>query len=110
MATNEYGAQLNRNGYAPSIIQTDLTRCYRCRRTDDKLDRHELFGAANRAKSKRYGLWCRLCHSSCHEGPYGVHMNPNEARYMHQLGQKAAMQHYGWAVDEFREKFGKNYL
>ena len=102
---------MDRNGYEPSIMQNDLTRCFRCRRTDDKLDRHEVFGGvANREKSKRLGLWVMLCHSSCHQGRHGVHMDENEARYLHELGQKAAMEAYGWTTEDFIREFGKNYL
>ena len=28
--TNEYGAELDRNGYAPSIVQDDTDCCYIC--------------------------------------------------------------------------------
>lgn len=108
---NEYGQPLNKNGYAPSIMQTELDRCYRCGRTDGKIDFHEVFGGvANREKSKRLGLWVMLCHSSCHQGRHGVHMDANEARYLHELGQKAAMEAYGWTKEDFIREFGKNYL
>lgn len=46
----------NRNGYAMSIMQEDLTFCYHCGRRNRKLDRHEPFGGAYRDKSKRLGL------------------------------------------------------
>jgi hypothetical protein len=53
--------RLDRNGYAPSILQTE-ERCFLCGRTDRKLDRHEPFGGPYRAKSKADGLWVLLCH------------------------------------------------
>lgn len=108
--TNEYGANIGRNGYAPSILQTDLTRCWRCKRTDKKLDWHEVYGGANRAKSKRYGLWVVLCHDTCHEGRNGVHQNANEGRYLKEIAQREAMRRYGWSTEEFIQRFGKNYL
>lgn len=108
--TNEFGEKLDRNGYAASIMQDDLTRCWRCGRTDRKLDRHEVYGASNRDKSKALGLWVMLCHDACHEGQTGVHQNVNEGRYLKQVTQRCAMRHYGWSVDEFRRRLGKNWL
>ena len=107
---NEYGETLDRNGYAPSIMQSDLTRCYRCGRTSGKLDRHEVFGGSNRAKSKRYGLWLMLCHDGCHLGTWGVHYNAEAMAQLHREGQEAAMEAYGWTVEEFRKRIGKSYL
>ena len=111
MKRNEYGMILDHNGYAPSIVQTDMSCCFCCRKTNDKLDRHEIFGGrANREKSKRLGLWVLLCHSSCHEGAYGVHQNADAALRLHRTGQEAAMTAYGWGTEDFIRKFGKNYL
>lgn len=101
---------IDRNGYAPSIIQFDMGQCYRCHKRAEKLDRHEIFGAANRVKSKRLGLWVMLCHTTCHEGRDGVHQNSAEALKLHKIGQEAAMRRYGWSTEEFIGKFGKNYL
>lgn len=110
ISENEYGQSLDRNGYAQSIMQSDLSKCYRCGRTNDKLDFHEIYGGSNRTKSKKYGLWVALCHSTCHEGRNGVHQNANEGRYLKQLGQKAMMAHYHWTTEEFIKQFGKNYI
>jgi hypothetical protein len=63
---NEWGAELDRNGYAPSIVQADTSKCFLCQRSGVKLDRHEIFGNAMRSKSKRMGLWVSLCHTPCH--------------------------------------------
>lgn len=107
---NEYGERLDRNGYAPSIVQSDTHRCYLCGKTTGKLDRHEIFGASNRRKSKAYGLWVMLCHYSCHEGAWGVHQNADVALKMRRIGQTAAMEAYGWTREDFIQHFGKNYL
>ena len=66
--TNEYGAPLDRNGYAPSILQDDNSYCLICLGNgyNDPLNRHEVFGGPFREKSKRLGLWCCLCHSRHH--------------------------------------------
>lgn len=97
----------SRSDYIPSILQTDES-CYICGRCDRKLDRHEIFGGANRQKSKSYGLWVLLCHEDCHLG--GVHKNPDKYRWLKKRAQEAAMSAYGWSINVFREIFGKNYL
>lgn len=108
--TNEYGVEINRNGYAPSIMQSDLSRCYRCGKTTGKLDFHEVFGASNRTKSKRLGLWVALCRDGCHLGKWGVHYNADAMEQLHLEGQIAAMTAYGWTKEEFIKRIGKNYI
>lgn len=105
---NEYGVELDRNGYAPSILQDDLSFCYRCGRSDRKLDRHEVFGAANRGKSKSLGLWVMLCHDACHLN--GVHKDASEALRLKRKAQRVAMRHYGWNEEDFIEIIGRNYV
>jgi hypothetical protein len=31
-------------------------------------------------------------------------------QYLHEYGQRKAMQEQGWTVDEFREIFGRSYI
>lgn len=112
MKTNEYGVPLDRNGYAPSILQTG-EGCFLCRCCGglDPLDRHEVFGGANRAKSKRLGLWVNLCHHRCHIfGSEAVHRSADTALGLKRAAQRAAMAHYGWTEDDFRLQFDKSYL
>jgi len=50
MAVNGYGAELDRNGYAPSIVQEDADECcaiYCANGSKDPLNRHEIFGGAS---------------------------------------------------------------
>lgn len=111
--TNEYGAPLDRNGYAPSILQDDDSYCLICYGNgyNDPLNRHEVFGGAYRSKSKRLGLWCRLCHSRHHQnGPESVHQNAEMALELKKLAQHLAMEKYGWSTEDFIREFGKNYL
>ena len=98
----------DKNGYAPSIMQTDLHKCFRCGRTTGKLDRHEIYGNANRQKSKRLGLWVILCHQDCHLD--GVHAQRKIAEALKQAGQVAAMKTYGWTKEDFIREIGRNYL
>lgn len=87
--------------------------CFLCgsNGVDDPLDRHHIFGGAMRKKSEKYGLVVDLCHNRCHIfGPFSVHQNAEVMRYIHEHGQRKAMQEQGWTADEFRRQFGKNYL
>ena len=105
MAENEYGARLDRNGYAPSILQK-AECCFRCGRTNGKLDRNEIFGGVDRNKSKRYGLWVLMCHEPCHS------IFHSEAEYRQRLrayAQGMAQEEYGWSTETFRQMFGKSY-
>lgn len=115
--TNEFGAALDRNGYAPSIMQ-QITRgrpctCFLCGLPFDgaKYDRHEPWGAANRQKSKELGLWVNLHHDGCHEGPGSVHGgNGAAARQLRADAQTAAMLRYGWDREKWIKEFGKSEL
>lgn len=112
---NEFGEKLDRNGYAPSIMQQDESCCFLCKCEAgygfNELQRHEAFGGALREKSKRLGLWCWLHGNTCHEnGPQAVHQNAQSARYVKACAQRAAMDTYGWSVEDFIREFGRNYL
>ena len=105
--TNEFGQQLDKNGYAPSIIQHEHV-CLNCY-TTYSLQRHEIFhGTGRREKSKALGLWVNLC-QVCHMTK--VHNSDGELDLkLKELGQETAMAVYGWSKDEFRERFGRSYL
>lgn len=101
---------LDRNGYAPSIIPDHSeTQCWLCDCNGrGKMDRHEVFGGAYRAKSKRLGLWVHLCHEDCHLN--GVHKSAYDAALLKSEAQRCAMKQYGWTTEEFIREFGKNYI
>lgn len=99
---------MDRNGYNPSIMQQDLTRCYLCGRSCEKLDRHEPFNGPYRQKSKKWGMWVMLCHWTCHEN--GVHAHPMEANRLRAEAQQRAMDYYNITTDEFIKEFGKSFL
>lgn len=94
-----------------TIIKGDKKdRCFLCGRSD-WIETHHIFnGTANRKKSEKYGLTVHLCHWCHNEPPHGVHYNQEADTRLKQIGQKAAMDEYGWTIDDFREIFGKNYL
>ena len=107
-ARNEYGVKLDKNGYAPSIIQTDTEHCWLCGCCDQKLDRHEPFNGPFREKSQKLGMWITLCHVRCHFGK--AHRDFQTAQTLKRITQARAMHYYHWSTEEFIERFGKNWL
>lgn len=105
---NEFGKKLDRNGYAPSIIQKDIDHCYLCGRSDQKLDRHEPFKGAYRNKSKNLGMWVTLCHDRCHFGQAHKYYQVNRELMMD--AQRAAMKEYRWTIEDFIRNFGRNWI
>lgn len=88
-------------------------QCFLCGRNGsaDPLDRHHIFGGANRKKSEKYGLVVCLCHNDCHIfGKEAVHNNAENMLYVKQYGQRKAMQEQNWTTEDFIREFGKNYL
>lgn len=102
-------SRLDRNGYAPSILQDDLTNCFLCGRRDRKLDRHEVFFGSYRCRSKADGLWVMLCHEECHEGKNGAQYNREIRNELSAFAQTTAMEVYGWDIDEWRKRYGKDW-
>ena len=99
---------MDRNGYNPSILQDDLTYCYACGRTCEKLDRHEIFGGPYSSTSTAMGLWVMLCHESCHLN--GVHAFPKQYEYLKKKAQRIAMERFGWDKEKFIFEFGRSFL
>lgn len=104
---NEFGKELDKNGYAPSILKRH-EGCHICGRRDLALQRHEVFhGGGNREKSKEYGLWievCWNCHNVIHNG------NGELDKCLKKEGEQTALIHYKWGICDFRSRFGKSYL
>jgi hypothetical protein len=87
--------------------------CWLCGKNGsaDPLDKHHIFGGANRKNSEKYGATVYLCHNVCHLfGPDAAHNNAETARELHEYGQKKVMEEQGWTVEEFRAVFGKSYI
>lgn len=106
---NEYGTEIDRNGYAQSLLSTP--GCYFCGRLGDiyhRNQRHEIFhGSLFRERSKNLGCWVTLC-PECHRMLHQT--TPAMDRHLKEAGQRAAMIRYGWSLEDFRKRFGKNYL
>ena len=103
---NEHGVPLDRNYYAPSILDTEPGLCFGCYNHTDTA-RHEIFfGWGRRTKSKRLGLWVNLC-PRCHTI---AHNEYKYNEYLKQTAQAAAMEHYGWDTEQCIAELGKNYM
>lgn len=97
-----------------SIVQFDTSVCWLCDRFathGQPLDKHHCFGGAYRKKSEALGLFVYLHHDECHIfGKDSAHQSAETALKIKQAAQLAAMQQYGWSIDDFIREFGKNYL
>ena len=90
-----------------------MRECFLCGKngTSDPLDKHHIFGGANRKKSERFGLTVDLCHNECHIfGKHAVHNDANVMQRLHEYGQRKAMDENGWSIEDFIREFGRNYL
>lgn len=74
------------------------------------LHRHEVFFGPYRQKSIKYGLVVFLQPQMHNMSNQGVHFNKAFDDELKRIGQAAAMEYYGWSVDQFRQEFGRNYL
>lgn len=74
----------------------------------DGLERHHIYGGANRRNSAKYGLWVWLRHDLHNEPPDGVHFNIDNNRLLQRIGQRAFALRY--PDENFTEIFGRNYL
>lgn len=102
---NEFGVDLDRNGYAPSIMGVN-GYCFLCFRTGP-FQRHEVFHGANRQKSKKYGLWINVC-PECH---HKIHFADGKVdRLLKENGQRQACMVYKWSKADFIKRFGKSYV
>lgn len=107
--TNEFGEKLDRNGYGKSILQDSERECWLCG-DDRNLERHEIFGAAMRDRSKALGLWVSLC-PNCHRtGKTAVHSCAETADNLKRTAQSMAMELFDWTPEDWMLRFYKNYL
>lgn len=86
-----------------SIIQTERV-CFFCGSTN-QLERHHIFGAANRKYSEKYGLTVYLCKRHHME----AHSDMATRRILQVRGQMAWEERYG-SKSDFMAVFGRDYL
>ncbi len=71
----------NKNGYNPSLFETEDGTCYLCGTVTDTA-RHEVFHGPNRQNSKAHGMWlclCPECHRKVHREDNGEYLFLKEA-------------------------------
>ena len=95
-----------------SILQHDREYCYICDKAGEYntygLQKHHIFGGANRNNSERAGLYVALCIAHHEYGPYAVHTNREAELSLKQEAQ--AVYESEHSHEEFMAVFGKNYL
>jgi len=88
--------------------------CFLCGRNglSDPLDKHHIFGGANRKKSESDGLYAYLCHNRCHIfGADAAHNNANTMQKLHEFGEKKWLNdNPDKSIQDFINRYGKNYL
>lgn len=90
-----------------SIICSDK-KCFICGSTKDLEKHHCLFGTANRQKADSDGLWVWLCHE-CHHGIHNGNIYAKTS--LEQKAQKAwLLDDYDRSINDFIERYGRNYL
>lgn len=87
------------------VIWQEQDRCYICMRYG-RTDEHHIFGGRNRKLSDMDGLVVRLCRD-CHRKLHDKGIMEDE---LHVIGQRAWMRAYRKSADDFRARYGKNYL
>ena len=89
-----------------SIIHNNEEYCYVCGQfIYGNKDKHHIFNGPYRSKSEDDGLYI-YCHRVCHEW---LHRHPISNRTYKLRGQKIWMLHYKKSLEEFIERYGKNY-
>ncbi len=99
------------------LLNTQKGICYLCGKYGST-ELHHIFGAANRTKSERYGLFVHLCHGCHNEPPNGVHFNAKRRARLQAKGQAAFEARYMYEIrcgqdmarEAFIKEFGRNYI
>lgn len=99
---------MDKNGYAPSIMQTD-EYCYISKRENIDLVRHEIYyGTAHRKISKENGFWVYLDPFWHTISNNSIHKNKTLDILLKQVCQRIFEKTH--SRDEFMKLIGKNYL
>lgn len=94
---------------AKSIVQ-DTKICYITGSPFGLHEHHVFYGNGLRKISEKYGLKVYLRADWHNTTDYGVHFNKSLDTWLKAKVQRIAMEHYGWTIEEFIEKVGRNYL
>lgn len=84
---------------------TNKENCFICGQYASECH-HALHGTANRRLADEDGLTVMLCHS-CHTN---LHDKGNFDRELQRIAQLRWMAYYNKTADDFRKRYGKNYI
>lgn len=92
-----------------SIININKN-CYICKNVHN-LELHHIFFGSNRKKSDKDGLVVYLCYEH-HRGTNGVHGKNGKALnlYLKKIAERAWLEYYDKTKEDFRKRYGRNYL
>ena len=91
-----------------SIIQ-DKKECFVCG-TSQNIHMHEVFFGKNRQKSIEDGCCVYLCGKHHNQSNEGVHFNHNLDLELKQTLERKWIEYYNKTIDDFIQRFGRNYL
>lgn len=74
------------------------------------LDKHHVFGGANRKRSEEYGLWVYVRPDLHKQSRDSIHENAELDRTLKKWAQRICMEHYEMSVDDFIREFGRSYI
>ena len=76
------------------------------------LERHEIFEGrtGNRDKSIEDGLVVFITPEQHRTGKHSVHLSPKQWKWLKELGQKVWCEYYKKSKEDFRKRYGRNYL
>jgi len=80
--------------------------CYICGLYTYCNPHHLIEGIGRRKLSDKYGLVVNACFN-CHRD---IHDHPERYLYLKKEAQQFAMKQYSWSIQDWINKFGKNYL
>lgn len=75
-------------------------------------ERHEVFEGrtGNRKKSIEDGLVIFIRPEIHRTGKHSIHLTPKEWVWLKELGQKTWCEHYKKTKDDFKQRYGRNYI
>lgn len=91
-----------------SLLQRNKA-CYICGTTLNLHLHHIFYGTANRSLSDADGCVVYLCQAH-HTGARGVHFNKKLDLSLKMKCEQAYLKHYNKTIDDFIQRYGKNYL
>ena len=94
---------------AKSILQ-ESRECVLSGYQGDYLDKHHVFGGANRKRSESMGLWVYVYKPLHNNSPESIHEDYQLNLMLKKWAQRLCMEHYDMTVEQFIVMFGKNYL